>query len=114
MSRILYGVVGEGLGHATRSKVVITYLLSRGHQVLVASSGRAATLLADSGFTVVPVTGLTLSYLDGAVDFSGTLAANLVALSGVLSTGSVAWAEFDRFAPDIDFADFDALVSLYG
>jgi len=29
--RLLYGVVGDGMGHATRSRVVITHLLARGH-----------------------------------------------------------------------------------
>ncbi|MGH9333683.1 MAG: glycosyltransferase family protein, partial [Vicinamibacteria bacterium] len=33
--RILYGVVGEGMGHATRSAVVIEHLLSAGHEVKV-------------------------------------------------------------------------------
>src|SRR6266480_3864517 len=37
--RILYGVVGEGMGHATRSKVVIEHLLERGHKVKVVVSG---------------------------------------------------------------------------
>ena len=31
--RILYGVVGEGMGHATRSRVVIAHLLEQGHEV---------------------------------------------------------------------------------
>ena len=43
---ILYGVPGEGLGHATRSKVVIGHLLAQGHQVCVVSSSRAYTMLA--------------------------------------------------------------------
>ncbi len=39
--RILYGVVGEGMGHATRSRVVLEHLLARGHQIKVVVSGRA-------------------------------------------------------------------------
>ena len=38
---ILYGVVGEGMGHATRSRVVIEHLRTKGHQVKVVVSGRA-------------------------------------------------------------------------
>ncbi len=43
---ILYGVPGEGMGHATRSKVVIQHLLAQGHEVCVVSSARAYQLLA--------------------------------------------------------------------
>jgi len=43
---ILYGVPGEGMGHATRSKVVIQHLLAAGHDVCVVSSSRAYQLLA--------------------------------------------------------------------
>lgn len=39
--RILYGVVGEGMGHATRSRVVIEHLLAAGHRLHVVVSGRA-------------------------------------------------------------------------
>ena len=34
--RILYGVTGEGMGHATRSKVVCEHLLAQGHKVIAA------------------------------------------------------------------------------
>ena len=39
--RILYGVVGEGMGHATRSKVTCEHLVERGHEVKIVVSGRA-------------------------------------------------------------------------
>ena len=43
--RILYGVVGEGMGHATRSRVQLEHLLSQGHEVRVVVSGRAHDFL---------------------------------------------------------------------
>ena len=42
--KILYGVVGEGMGHAVRSRVVIERLLARGYEVEIMASGRAAEL----------------------------------------------------------------------
>ena len=39
--RVLYGVNGEGMGHATRSHVVIEALLAAGHDVRVVASGAA-------------------------------------------------------------------------
>jgi uncharacterized protein (TIGR00661 family) len=38
--RILYGVVGEGMGHAMRSRVLLDHLVQN-HQVQVVVSGRA-------------------------------------------------------------------------
>jgi hypothetical protein len=43
--RILYGVLNWGLGHASRSSVVIEHLLSGNNQVDIASSGAAFTYL---------------------------------------------------------------------
>ena len=39
--KILYGVVGEGFGHATRSRTIIEHL-SRSHDVLIVASARQA------------------------------------------------------------------------
>ena len=43
--KILYGVVGEGMGHATRSRVVLEHLRAQGHEVLVVVSNRAFEML---------------------------------------------------------------------
>ena len=45
--RILYGVVGEGMGHATRSLVILGHLLEKEHEIKVVVSGRAHAFLAD-------------------------------------------------------------------
>ena len=43
--KILYGVVGEGMGHATRSRVVLEHL-TKYHDVHIVVSGRARDYLA--------------------------------------------------------------------
>lgn len=40
--RILYGVTGEGMGHAIRSRVLLEHLVAQGHEVMVVASGKAA------------------------------------------------------------------------
>lgn len=112
--KILYGVVGEGMGHATRSKVVIRHLLARGHVVKVASAGRAADFLSRAGFDVVKAEELGIEYVDGAVSSAGTLAMNLSRLPGILATGGAAWSKFDDFRPQFVISDFDSLASMYG
>jgi len=43
--KILYGVVGEGMGHAMRSRAVVEHLLAQGHEIEIMASGRAADFL---------------------------------------------------------------------
>ena len=75
---ILYGVPGEGLGHATRSKVVIAHLLAQGHTVRVVSSSRAYALLA-AAFPglVLEIRGFHLAYRGLAVSRLRTAALTL-------------------------------------
>ena len=80
--RILYGVVGEGMGHATRSRVVIEHLLARGHEVRVVASGRASGYLAERVASVGDIWGLTMAYSENEVRRWQTLARNL---SGAVS-----------------------------
>lgn len=44
-SRVLYGVLNWGLGHASRSTPVIQSLINNGHTLIIASSGAALELL---------------------------------------------------------------------
>lgn len=39
--RIVYGVCGEGMGHASRSRIVIDYLLQHHNEVTIAAGGKA-------------------------------------------------------------------------
>jgi uncharacterized protein (TIGR00661 family) len=75
---ILYGVPGEGLGHATRSKVIIRHLLDQGHEVQVVSSSRAYQLLA-ANFPgrVREIKGFHLAYKELTVSKSRTAARTL-------------------------------------
>src|SRR5690606_41806025 len=59
--RILYGVVGEGMGHATRSRVVLERLVKE-HEVHVVVSGRARDYLAERFANVHRIWGLTIAY----------------------------------------------------
>lgn len=80
--RILYGVVGEGMGHAVRSRVVIEHLLRGGHSVHAVASGKAYPFLRDQfrddrRFAVTEISGLVLVQHDGVIDKSASLWRNL-------------------------------------
>jgi uncharacterized protein (TIGR00661 family) len=76
MANILYGVNGEGAGHSTRSREVITHLLSRGHSVHVASFDRGLQNLS-SDFDVTEIYGFRFSYVNNRVRYNRTIAKNL-------------------------------------
>ncbi len=112
--RILYGVVGEGMGHATRSKVTCEHLVERGHEVKIVVSGRAHGFLAKSFPDVVEIKGLTIRYVDNRMDRDGTLARNLVAAPGLISDNvATYYDEVVGFEPDVVFTDFDSFAFLF-
>jgi uncharacterized protein (TIGR00661 family) len=113
--RIVYGVVGEGMGHATRSKVVCEHLVERGHQVKIVVSGRAHSLLAKSFDDVVEIRGLTIRYVDNRMDQGGTLARNVLAAPAMLAANvSAYFGKVARFDAQAVISDFDSFAYLFG
>jgi len=77
--RILYGVVGEGMGHAMRSGVVLDHL-TKNHEVQVVVSGRAHDYLvkrASERLSVRKIWGLNIVYEDNEVQNFRTVLSNL-------------------------------------
>ena len=76
--KILYGVPGEGMGHATRSKVVIDFLRKEGHEVRIVSSGNAFKFL-EKNFPgqVNEIRGFHIAYKDHAVSILNTFTETL-------------------------------------
>ncbi|MGO9710445.1 MAG: MJ1255/VC2487 family glycosyltransferase [Polyangiaceae bacterium] len=107
--RILYGVTGEGMGHATRSKVVCEHLESRGHEVKIVVSGRAHAFLSRSFPDVVEIKGLSIRYVDNAMDRDGSLARNVFAAPQMLyANASRYFEDVVHFEPDAVISDFDS------
>jgi uncharacterized protein (TIGR00661 family) len=119
--RLLYGVVGEGMGHATRSRVVLGHLLSRGHEVRVLVSGRAFGFLSDAfrgraGIEVREIAGLVLAYRGNAMDPLRSLRANLRGALGKVRRNLDATAALaeEGFEPRAVVSDYDSWTYLYG
>ncbi|MDZ4668416.1 MAG: MJ1255/VC2487 family glycosyltransferase [bacterium] len=113
--QILYGVPGEGMGHATRSKVVIEYLLSKGHDVHVVSSARAYTFLASSfQGRVTEIKGLHFAYKDAKVSKSGTFMLNLksAAKNLVFNIGKQLLID-KNFHPKVVISDFESFTYFF-
>ena len=76
MANILYGVNGEGSGHSTRAREVISHLRAKGHSVHVASFDRGLRNLCDD-FEVTEIYGLRFAYVNNQVRYRKTMAKNL-------------------------------------
>ena len=107
--RILYGVVGEGMGHATRSKVVIDHLLAQKHKVKIVVSGRAYAFLKRHFPDVVEIKGLTIRYSGGAMDRDLSVLRNVLMSPSMLFQNAAAYVDDVRhFKPKIVLSDFDS------
>jgi uncharacterized protein (TIGR00661 family) len=107
--RILYGVVGEGMGHATRSKVVIDHLLEHGHKVKVVVSGRAYQFLKRHLPDVVQIQGLTIRYRRGAMERELSVLRNVLLSPSMLFQNAASYIDDVRhFKPKIVLSDFDS------
>lgn len=119
--RVLYGVVGEGMGHAVRSRVVLDHLLEQGHELLIVVSGRACDFLTQryagrDRVRVERIHGLHLAFDGNTLDVGDSIAENLGELPRNLATNSAAY----RRILDLDFhpqavvSDFEYWAYLYG
>jgi uncharacterized protein (TIGR00661 family) len=111
--RILYGVVGEGMGHATRSSVILEHL-TREHEVHVVVSGRAREYLSQRFENVHKIWGLTIQYEGNSVRKLGTLLENLKgAVKGFPENIRKYFELVDDFKPDVVVSDFESFSYLY-
>lgn len=118
--RILYGVVGEGMGHATRSRVVLEHLLASGHQVKVVVSGRAHAFLVERlkhhpNVQIEEIAGLTLTYHGNRVDKSESLLDNLKRSPKSLQKNLDVYRRVAEqgFSPELVISDFESWAALY-
>jgi uncharacterized protein (TIGR00661 family) len=118
--RLLYGVVGDGMGHATRSRVVMEHLHKRGHEIHVVASDRAFAFLRDvfAGYrrvVVHEIHGLRFTYRGAGVDKSETLKRTLREIPAALKTNIRVHQELtSAFRPEMVFSDFESWAYAFG
>src|SRR5688572_19408118 len=111
--RILYGVTGEGMGHATRSSVILEHL-TKAHDVHIVVSGRARDYLAQRFANVHKIWGLTIQYEGNSVKRLGTLLENLKgAVKGFPENIRAYFDLVDEFKPEVVVSDFESFSYLY-
>jgi uncharacterized protein (TIGR00661 family) len=111
--RILYGVNGEGMGHATRSEVVIGSLLGS-HDVRVMASGAAYRHLHDRLPRVDEIFGPSFAMDQGEIQRWATVRQNVQQAAHELPDTVKRWvAEVDDWKPEVVITDFEPLAGVY-
>lgn len=112
--RILYGVTGEGMGHATRSKVVLEHLLGS-HAIEVVVSGRAHGFLSRAfpSLKVHEIHGLSMVYEDNRVRKARTAYEVLRGIVHVPENLETMRRIRHDFHPELCIADFESLAYLF-
>lgn len=107
--KILYGVVGEGMGHAIRSSVILEKLIRDGHEVHIVVSGRAHDFLKAKFPQVSRIWGLTMVMEDNELKNRQTALENIKgALEGWPSNIKQYFEVEARFEPDLVISDFES------
>lgn len=117
--KVLYGVVGEGMGHATRSRVILEHLLAKGHELHIVVSGRAHKFLTEKlggreDVTIHEIEGLNLKFDGNDVDVAESILLNLekapLAFTKNLDVMRKVLAGFE---PQVVISDFESTAYLY-
>jgi uncharacterized protein (TIGR00661 family) len=111
MARIVYGVSGEGSGHSSRARVMLTHLQRLGHTVKVVSYDRGNANLKDD-FDVFETEGLHIASDDNRVNKVKTFTDNLKRLPrGRHKLNELRRTLFKTFEPHAVITDFEPMTA---
>jgi len=113
MANILYGVNGEGAGHSTRAREVLSHLVAQGHVVHVASFDRGLQNLK-SQFDVTEIYGFRFAYLNNRVRYKRTIVKNLITMPQAARSLSRLEGLVDEWKTDLVITDFEPLTCHVG
>jgi len=113
MANILYGVNGEGAGHSTRAKEVLTHLVAQGHAVHVATFDRGLQNLKRD-FEVTEIYGFRFAYVNNRVRYKRTIAKNLVTVPEAAKSISRLKDLVDTWQINLVITDFEPLTCHVG
>ncbi|MFW5876203.1 MAG: MJ1255/VC2487 family glycosyltransferase [Myxococcota bacterium] len=112
--KILYGVVGEGMGHAMRSRVVLEHLIDEGHEVEIMTSQRAVDYLRERFAKVHRIHGLHIVTEENRVRRGKTLLSNVAKGTAALPRQIASYFELiGGFRPDAVVTDFESWTYFY-
>ena len=111
MAKIVYGVSGEGSGHSSRAREMITYLEQIGHTLKAVSYDRGFNNLRND-FDVFETEGLHIASSDNRVSKVKTFTDNLKRLPrGHKKLQALRKEIFKTFQPDCVITDFEPITA---
>jgi len=113
MAKIIYGVLGEGFGHSSRSQIIIEHLQKKGHQVKIFASNKAYAYLSKHFEGVYNIHGLEFVFSGQKIDVFKTIQRNIqkTFLNG-RQTFKTILDSVKKFKPDLAITDFEPFVPL--
>ena len=103
--KIFYGIAGEGLGHATRSRPLIQYLLKR-HSVRIFAGGKAFVYL-QRWFNVERIESMRLKYSENKMSALKTVVYNVLKSPWHFFSFLKVFSFMFRNPPDVVVTDFE-------
>lgn len=112
MARIVYGVCGEGHGHALRSQAVIEHLKAAGHELLILASNKAYRVYQDLFDNLHEIHGFKVVYENNEVKSFSSVLDNLSSLpKGAAESIRKIRKLFQNFSPQLCITDFEPYTS---
>jgi len=111
MARILYGVAGEGLGHAVRSKTLIEHLQKK-HKVKIVTASKPYQYLSKY-FDTEEIDYFNIIYRNNTAAPVLTFLNNLIRLPIIEIKSFKIFKIIKKFKPDLIITDFEPYVDYY-
>lgn len=112
MVRILYGVAGEGMGHAIRSKPIIEHLIKK-NKLIIVTSRKPYDFLKKNFNNVYDIHGLHLNYKNNKVQNMKTFFSNMYKLpKGSYYSIKKLMKLIKEFKPEVLISDFEPFTHL--
>lgn len=114
MARIIYGIQSDGLGHYSRSKLIIDHLLSVGHSVKILTAGRPYILM-NKLYDVEKIQALNTVYKNNGVNYAKTVQEFLSNSTKRINEAKVKIKKiFKKFEADLVISDMEMFSSKIG
>jgi len=111
---ILYGVTGEGIGHATRSHVILEHLRKK-HDVHIVASNKAYNYLSRLYDDITEIEGFELTIDDNELDRSKTFTSILKSMPKKTRINFNQFMDTrKKISPDVVISDFDSFAYMFG
>ncbi|HLC96267.1 MAG TPA: MJ1255/VC2487 family glycosyltransferase [Candidatus Nanoarchaeia archaeon] len=108
MTRILYSIANEGMGHATRAEVMVPELAKR-HEVLLLAGGRRYDHLKKFHRNILRIHDFDLVYTNNSVNIFASFIRNLFRFPFILLSFVSKLKAILRFRPQVIISDFEPL-----